>query len=343
MVGLTQNALTSGGDLSSPLLAIAPADTTTIMASTLTTHVRWSFMLTPRSVSGWLASTMLVYVGCSSPDASSASELPTHVPAMSTQETHPPDIEAPRPALDVQSFDCQDVPDLALAEQRTLLARWFADWDIRPPTKADGVWELDGKDTQAVVAHGLGKQAPAWLTAGSDFEPSTARVLGRHRVGHHWVTVVSVQHPAMSGGHPGGATLVGAVDQGTPNVLGNVGEWDQCKGAVRLFQRFDDRIEVVLVSFSSAQGSEFVAFDLRAWSWATHTVFGIPHLMKPRMRDDCGAREPCTRLEVDITPSRTEQGYDVWIHERGDEVHDGRAERVDRRRRVGSVRAATHP
>ena len=169
-----------------------------------TTHVRWSFMLTPRSVSGWLASTMLVYAGCSSPDASSASELRTHVPGMSTQETHSPDIEAPRPALDVQSFDCQDVPDLALAEQRTLLARWFADWDIRPPTKADAVWELDGKDAQAVVAHGLGEQAPAWLTAGSDFEPSTARVLGRHRVGHHWVTVVSVQHPAMSGGHPGG-------------------------------------------------------------------------------------------------------------------------------------------
>lgn len=250
-------------------------------------------------------------------------------------------VPSPKRDLPVVTIGCNDAPGLSLDEQELVSKRLFPNWAVAPRSAVPEMWKRPDGELD-MVARGAFDEGPAWMRATgptSEIDVFT-HVLNRRAVGEHVVTVTATHARPMSQGHPDAALIsaVSSEDPAHPVVLGLLGEWSQCDGAVHLFASQRGRLEVILESFSSNHGFVHVTFSAHAWLLGDEPrVVAVAPPLGDFLIDDCGAREVCTAKQIAVVPRAVPGGYELWLSETGREVVDEKPSPIDRQRRLATV------
>jgi hypothetical protein len=211
---------------------------------------------------------------------------------------------------------------MSLHDQATILTRIFPAWAVEKRGADEEAWELPKKD-EVMLARGRLEQGPAWIP-GENLEGRAyqARVMGRLGSGSRALTLFTIRaREPMRRGHPDASLIAAQIGRGTPVVLGALGEWSLCKGAVHVVEAADRRF-VAFESLSSNHGYVYADFvfvgELTGQRLLEHRTRG-PSIMLT----DCGAVEkPCTDKRVRLLAKRRGTRTELWVEERG---HDAAA------------------
>lgn len=244
-----------------------------------------------------------------------------------------------RTPFDRTTFDCNAAPVLSVADQGALLRRVFPTWQIDARRSQDDVWDVP-HNASLMLARGVMSEAPAWMRGEDDHHEMRTRVMDRRLVGAHTIALFTTQARPMSMGHPDAALISAAVGDDPPVVLGLVGEWSQCKGAVHLFESGSRRY-AVLESHSSGFGSEYLNITVSRWRGAEveRELVIYPPKDEALLINDCGRRDICVDKRFHVAVMKVGGDNELWLEESGYDVVDGRRRRVHANRRIAVLTA----